>query len=158
MFKAFIQAHGAEHVHGVGPRRVGDHGNADALALGMLEQAQQAGGRLQGGRQGAKARLLAVGKLLVLAHRPVREQIAAQVGIGPAADVGIELRFGEHPAFFEQQLLHGQQVEFVGIGQGTVEVEQQGIKHGRLPLRWPSMITGSAGLARCVGKEYKCTP
>ncbi|MOA69071.1 hypothetical protein D3C78_1970410 [compost metagenome] len=56
----------------------------------MFKQAQQPGGRLQGGRQGAKARLLEVGEGLVLGEWPVGKQVAAQVGVGPTADVGGE--------------------------------------------------------------------
>ncbi|MNT78819.1 hypothetical protein D3C72_2180910 [compost metagenome] len=55
--------------------------------------------------------------------------------------MGIELCLGQYPAFFQQQLLQGQQMEFVGISQGTVEIEQQGFKHARDPMQGPLIIT-----------------
>ncbi|MCY1182221.1 hypothetical protein D9M73_227710 [compost metagenome] len=47
MLETLAQAHGIEHMHGVGPGRIGHHGHADACLFGMLEQADQSGGGLQ---------------------------------------------------------------------------------------------------------------
>jgi hypothetical protein len=62
----------------------------------------------------------------------LREKVPAHIGVGAAADMLVEFLAGEHPAFLAQQLLQGQQVQGVGFGQGAIEVEQQGVKHGQV--------------------------
>ena len=95
----------------------------------------QSGNWLQVCRQLAKPRFLALGKGFVFGHRAFGEQVAAHVDVGLAADMGFELGFAEcTPVFLQQELLNGLQVQGIGVGEGAIEVEEQGSEHGAIPL------------------------